>query len=253
MENEEEWQGKPATEAQRRKLFALLAEQHMDRDEFEKLSKMVISDVSRGDMSHAIDLLETSKSPVNDLGLWGNARNVKTEEKKEVAVAKKPDTVVKMQVGKAEHMAQFYGIPPELANMFFITLDGGLYIKQPGLLYLAGKKTYARILTSSKYNSETNEWEAETKIYPLISQSVLQSLSVMDKEMQRYIIDTYYGPTIGQGRASKENVKMSTMHVFLKEMAETRSANRALRLYTGYGGTSYEEMPSSVIDAEVPS
>ena len=48
----------------------------------------------------------------------------------------------------------------------------------------------------------------------------------------------------------KENVKNSKMYPFLKEMAETRSVNRALRLYTGFGGTSYEEMPESVVEVE---
>ena len=44
-----------------------------------------------------------------------------------------------------------------------------------------------------------------------------------------------------------ENVQNRNMHQFLREMAQTRALGRALRSYTGYGSTTYEELP----DAEI--
>ena len=88
-------------------------------------------------------------------------------------------------------------------------------------------------------------WESlkkEKEAYIMALQSHVTQLKRM--------LENYFGPTKGEGRAGKDNVKNTRMYPFLKEMAETRSVNRALRLYTGYGGTSYEEMPQAQIAAD---
>ena len=54
-------------------------------------------------------------------------------------------------------------------------------------------------------------------------------------------------PTNGIGTANKENVQNSNMHKFLREMAQTRALGRALRSYTGYGSTTYEELPDATV------
>jgi hypothetical protein len=41
--------------------------------------------------------------------------------------------------------------------------------------------------------------------------------------------------------------RMAMLYKIPSELAETRSVNRALRLFTGYVGTSYEEMPQGEI------
>ena len=37
----------------------------------------------------------------------------------------------------------------------------------------------------------------------------------------------------------------------MEKLAQTRAVDRALRLYTGYGGTSYEELPDAEVGGEV--
>ena len=265
------------TEPQNKKLHTLLADnEFIDHIALEEMIGFSTKELSKQDASELIDALMNGKdidgvtATISDRhsnqGKLGTDEPPNTSDEQirqhyegtpkqpparqesnvSVPAIKKP-----MIVGKPEQMAQVYGIPTELANMYFMTIEGALYVKQPGLLYLASKKGYSRILTTSSYDESKHEWSAETSVYPIVSKEVIMSLGNLDKEMQKQVLDTYYGPTKGYGRASKENVKMSTMHVFLKEMAETRSVNRALRLYTGYGGTSYEEMPNSTIEAEV--
>ena len=260
--NVENWKTSGITEAQRKKLFALLSEHKIDKDIFEGTTEQKISELTKGDASECIDILINAEDKIGSLRLWalGNEKEEKSEQKQtespknenkpdsQTSIVSKPKT--EMVIGKAERMAQMYGIPTELANMFFMTIDGALYVKSPGLLYMSGKKGYSRILTTSKYNEQNNEWEATTYVFPHIPKEIILSLPGLDKDLQRQVLENYFGPTKGEGRAGKHNVRMSTMHTFLKEMAETRSVNRALRLYTGYGGTSYEEMPQAQIEAD---
>ena len=254
------------TDPQNKKLHSLLADnEFVDHIALEEMLGFSTKELSKQDASELIDALMNGKdidavtSSISERhenqGKLETGEPPKEETKQPPARQESnvsvPATKKPMTVGKPEQMAQVYGIPTELANMYFMTIEGALYVKQPGLLYLAAKKGYSRILTTSSYDESKHEWSAETSVYPIVPKEVIMSLGNLDKEMQKQVLDTYYGPTKGYGRASKENVKMSTMHVFLKEMAETRSVNRALRLYTGYGGTSYEEMPNSTIEAEV--
>ena len=264
MEGNENWKASEITDAQRKKLFALLSENKIDKDIFEGTVEKKISELSKGEASECIDILINKEDKIGSLRLWSlgheqDSHEEQEEQKQEqkedkqkqdaqTSIVSKPKT--EMVIGKAERMAQMYGIPTELANMFFMTIDGALYVKSPGLLYMSGKKGYSRILTTSKYNEQTNEWEATTYVFPHIPKEIILSLPGLDKDLQRQVLENYFGPTKGEGRAGKDNVKNTRMYPFLKEMAETRSVNRALRLYTGYGGTSYEEMPQAQIEAD---
>lgn len=160
----------------------------------------------------------------------------------------KPKTKKELVIGNVEAAAAKYGIPKEMANLFFMTFDGGLYIKNPGLLYLAGKIGYSRIEITDI--CKDGEWQAECKIYPRLTKELLEGVGQLDKALQKQALDFITAPTNGTGRANTENVKMKTMHSFLKEMAQTRACNRALRNYTGYGGTSYEELPEAQLEAK---
>jgi len=91
-------------------------------------------------------------------------------------------------------------------------------------------------------------WYVKASIYPLIPKDVLITLGSLDKELASRIVSEYYGPVIGYGRANKDNVKTTKILPFLPELAAARATARALRLYTGYGGTSEEELP----DARIP-
>jgi hypothetical protein len=149
----------------------------------------------------------------------------------------------RLVISNVNDISKHYGIPESLANMFFIKMDNKLYIMNPGLLYLASKKGYSSIEVSDKFNEKTQEWEAECVIYPKLETNQLECISKFDITIQKSILETLTRPTNGKGRASKSNVKMTTMHLFLRELAQTRACNRALRNYTGYGGTSSEELP----------
>ncbi len=164
-----------------------------------------------------------------------------------------PEAAKKKQefvVGTCEAVAIQYGIPAELTKLFFMTMDGGLYIKNPGLLYLAGKKGYSRIEVTTTYDEKNQEWSAECKIYPKLTKDILEGISHLDKEIQKIAFDFATQPTNGTGRASKASVRMSTMHAFLKEMAQTRAQNRCLRAFTSYGGTSAEELPEAQLERD---
>jgi len=271
----ENWGDSPATDKQRKFLFALFKQTGIDYEEWEKEHGVGISELTRDQISKAIDKLQAPKKPKEtvapetkpqapDTALQNMDQRVQEMEKKKADLMERNSKKVEetapakrevknpMIVGTAEDMAIFYGIPTPLANMFFMTITNRLYIKNPGLLYLAGKKGYARISTSpAVFDPQTKEWKATTEIYPVIPLEVLKALGTLDKEVQKFILEKYYGPTVAEGRASSENVENSRMRPFYKEMAETRSANRALRPYTGYGGTSYEEMPQSTIEGDV--
>ena len=152
------------------------------------------------------------------------------------------------KVGLIENAALQYDLPPELANLYFMKLNDSLYIKNPGLLFLASKKGYSSIEVTSTYDTKTSTWESETKIYPIMSVETISAIAKLDPSIQKQAFDIVSKPTNGTGHASKLSVRMTTMHVYLKEMSQTRSQNRALRAFTGYGGTSAEEMPEGEIE-----
>ena len=185
---------------------------------------------------------ESSKEPEKTKPLTDK----ELSDKLEAAQAnKKPKTA--LVIGTCEAVAIQYGIPKELANMFFMTLNEGLYIKNPGLLHLAAKKGYGRIEVETTFDEKNQEYESTCKVFPKITRELMEGISHLAPEMQKTAWDYATAPTNGTGRASAKSVKMSTMQPFLKEMSQTRAQNRALRAYTGYGGTSLEELPEAEV------
>lgn len=147
-------------------------------------------------------------------------------------------------------MAKQFGIPDELASMFFIVIEGQLYVKNAGLLYMAGKKGEFRIEFNDSYDKEKEEWTTIAEVRSAITNETLKLLAPLAPEMQKAVMYELTRPDKGVGRASKENVKNQRMWPFMREMAQTRAINRALRLYTAYGGSSYEELPSGTVEKE---
>jgi len=265
MENENK---EMATDRQRKLLFAKMAELNIDKDVFEGTIELPISQMSKAEMTKAIDIL-LNKNIQNKIGelrvkfaLSGEERETKQEsqptETQEEPPAQTPATTAPPAVATAKLtvekpssrpalMARMNGIPAELADMFFSVIDGSLYIKLPGLLYMASKKGYSRIVVDEP-TMKDGTWYAKATVYPIIPKDILITLGSMDKELASRIVSEYYGPVIGYGRANKDNVKTTKILPFLPELAAARATARALRLYTGYGGTSEEELP----DARIP-
>ena len=230
------------TDAQRKYLFRVLSDKGMSKDELEKdMGGKGISELSKIEASSIIDgLLKGSQiAPASP------TQSPQAQEKQI-----KAEMTTSKASSRPELIARMNGIPPELADMFFMLIDGSLYIKAPGLLYMASKKGYSKIDVKSEYDNERQEWTAQARVYPRIQDHTLELISRMPVDTIEGFVHDYFGPTTGYGRASKENVKNTHMYPFLKEMAETRAVNRALRLYTGYGGTSYEELPDSNVEVE---
>ena len=234
------------TDSQRKFLFSKMAEQGMTAEGLEKEMGIKISQLTKDSSSLVIDALVNGK-PVPKIEIPLDApidtppEKIQEKEKKEMVVSKASDRV--------SLMASLNGIPAPLANLFFMLIDDQLYIKSPGLLYMAKKQGYARIDVSSSEDGKGG-YAANALVYPIIPVEVLKTFAALPHDVIEDILGTQYGPTIGHGSANKENTKNPRMLPYLKELAETRATNRALRLYTGYGGTSYEEMPDSQIEVE---
>ena len=186
--------------------------------------------------------------PENNQTSLGSIPKTQEEAMKRKEQAKK--NAMATVPGSQTSIAQTLGIPADLANMFFMKLGESLYIKVAGLEYLAGKQGIGRTEITDHYDADNEEWVAEAKIYPQVTPKMIEAVSKLTPELQKVAFDELMKPTNGIGRASKNTVKMTTMLPFLREMAQTRAKGRALRAYTHYGSTSYEEMPEAVIDAE---
>jgi hypothetical protein len=148
------------------------------------------------------------------------------------------------------------GMDRSLARMYFLNIDGQLYIKVPGLLALATKTRppQAIAFVAEDTRESNGTWYAHARIYPRVDKQTLEivhDLAKTQPDMAKEIWQYVTMPTDGLGRASPDTVKMSTIHKFLPEMAQTRAVARALRLYTGYGFTAAEEMQEGAPDATV--
>ena len=150
--------------------------------------------------------------------------------------------------GAVTSIARMYHIPDDLANMYFMLIDGQLYIKHPGLLYMASRVGYQAIQIESSYDEKTKTWSAKAMVFPKVSVEQIKELASIPDEFRKQAWEYLTKPVIAYATANEYNVKNTKMYPFLKEMAETRAVNRALRLFTGYGGTSYEELPESEIE-----
>jgi len=170
------------------------------------------------------------------------------KSREEAEARKKAKSEFSVTPGSELALARTAGIPEEMANLFFMKLNGNAYIKVAGLQYMAGKIGYRRIEIVDEEKNGT--WRAEAKVYPKIDVKTLEALAKLAPETQKEAYADLAKPTNGFGTANKENVQNAKMHPFLREMAQTRALGRALRSYTGYGSTTYEELPDAAIEGE---
>ena len=245
------------TEPQRKLLFSLMEKNSLTKEDMEDSLKFPMSELSLQEASGLIDCLKNN----GDLSLViGKIRDMHPgpDQQEEKQMAKPAEVIEKPQIkqaftvqpGSELALAKTAGIPPEMANLFFMKLNSNAYIKVAGLQYMAGKIGYRRIEITDKFNEATGTWMAEAKIYPKIDSKTLEVISHLDPAVQKEVYEDLSKPTNGIGTASKENVQNTKMLPFLREMAQTRALGRALRSYTGYGSTTYEELPDAEIRAD---
>jgi hypothetical protein len=153
-----------------------------------------------------------------------------------------------LEVKDARELAKWYNVPEQLMNLFFVTFNGTMYPKESFLLYLAHRRGVQAIEVEVKKEGET--WEAEATIYPRVTSRMLEALTRLPEKERAEKWAYLTKPTTEWGRASKENVRMSTMHQWLKEIAIKRAVARACRLFVGTWGTSFEELPEIEISRE---
>ena len=243
------------TEPQRKLLFSLMEKNSLTKEDMEDSLGFPMSELSLQEASGLIDCLKNN----GDLSLViGKIRDMHTADQQEEQIAKPAEPIEKPEVkqnfvvqpGSELALAKTAGIPPEMANLFFMKLNGNAYIKVAGLQYMAGKIGYRRIEIIDNFDEKSGTWTAEAKIYPKIDAKMLEMLSKLTPEVQKMAYEDLSKPTNGIGTANKENVQNRNMHQFLREMAQTRALGRALRSYTGYGSTTYEELPNAEIERE---
>ena len=244
------------TDAQRKLLFSQIEKEGIDKVALEDRLGFSIGDLSKqeasvlidclmhdGDLDEAIEKILNYRVD-NRASVSPSQGSVSTEQNSE----KSKFTV---EPGSELAIAKIAGLPPEMANLFFMKLNGNAYIKVAGLQYMAGKIGYQRIEITDRYEESTKTWIAEARIFPKISVDKLATISKLSPEVQKMAYEDLSKPTNGVGTANSENVQNRSMHKFLREMAQTRALGRALRSYTGYGGTSYEELPDAEISGDV--
>ena len=246
------------TDAQRKFLFSQLEKNNISKEELEAHLGFPMSDLTKIEASGLIDCLtkngdlsETIKKIKEIHGnTQSNAENMPNEVAKEEVPKETPKEKFEVRLGSELALAKAAGLPPEMANLFFMKLNNNAYIKVSGLQYMAGKIGYQRIEISDRYDENTKTWIAEAKIYPKISIDKLEAISKLIPEVQKLAYEDLSKPTNGIGTANKENVQNTKMHPFIREMAQTRALGRALRSFTGYGSTTYEELPNSEIERD---
>lgn len=154
-----------------------------------------------------------------------------------------------MEVRDAEEFAIFYGIPKGLMNAMFVELGGVAYPKEAALLHAGHKRGIQRIEVT-KPTLDGEEYVCEARIYPAISLQKLAEINRLPPEMRKGAWDYLTGPTVEWGRAGVKNVRMVQMQGWLPEMAIKRAVCRALRLFAGAFGTSYEELPDAELSQD---
>jgi len=237
------------TEPQRKLLFSQMGKGNVSKDEIENQLGFGISQLTKNEASKLIDCLITNGDLAEVIKNIKHARE--HPDKHETApMPSTPKQEFHVEPGSSLALARAAGIPDEMANLFFMNLNGNAYTKVAGLLYMAGKIGYRRIEITDKYDEETKTWIAEAKVYPKIDIKMLEAVAKLAPAVQEMAFDVLSKPTNGIGTANTSNVLNPKMHPFLREMAQTRALGRALRPYTGYGSTTYEELPDAEIREE---
>jgi len=241
------------TNAQKSLILNRMAEANKDIAGVEKVLGFPIGELTKSEASSLIDCLVHDGDLDFVVGrIVQDRQGIPAKQEPHGAVQNSEKLKFTVEPGSELAIAKIAGLPPEMANLFFMKLNGNAYIKVAGLQYMAGKIGYRRIEIIDNYDEKSETWTAEAKIYPKIDNKTLEALSKLSPETQKMAYEDLSKPTNGIGTASKENVQNRNMHQFLREMAQTRALGRALRSYTGYGGTSYEELPDAEISGDVP-
>ncbi len=241
------------TNAQKSLILNRMAEANEDIAGVEKVLGFPIGELTKSEASSLIDCLVHDGDLDFVIGrIVQDRQGIPAKQEPHGAVQNSEKSKFTVEPGSELAIAKIAGLPPEMANLFFMKLNGNAYIKVAGLQYMAGKIGYRRIEIIDNYDEKSETWTAEAKIYPKIDNKTLEALSKLSPETQKMAYEDLSKPTNGIGTASKENVQNRNMHQFLREMAQTRALGRALRSYTGYGGTSYEELPDAEISGDVP-
>ena len=152
-----------------------------------------------------------------------------------------------LEVKQATELAQYFRLPPFLMNTFAVQFGDTIYWKEPFLLERAHQRGLQRIEVDKPVN-ENGEWSTEARIYPKITAAMIEAIAKLPEAERKEAWAYMTAPTREWGHASTSNVRMSTMHAWLPEIAIKRGVCRALRLFCGIGQTSFEELPEVVVD-----
>ncbi|MGI0085907.1 MAG: hypothetical protein ACREBQ_12575, partial [Nitrososphaerales archaeon] len=135
-----------------------------------------------------------------------------------------------LKVEQATELAAFWNIPQSLVNLFWVDFAGTAYAKEPFLLHMAHKRGVQSI-ELKEIKSGPEEWEFECIIHPLVTSRMMESLArIPDSNERAKYWDYLTKPTAERAKASRANVRMSTMHVWLREIAVKRAVARTCRL-----------------------
>jgi len=241
------------TDAQKSLILNRMAEANKDIAGVEKVLGFPIGELTKSEASSLIDCLVHDGDLDFVIGrIVQDRQGIPAKQEPHGAVQNSEKSKFTVEPGSELAIAKIAGLPPEMANLFFMKLNDNAYIKVAGLQFMAGKIGYQRIEITDRYDESTKTWVAEAKVFPKISADKLATISKLSPEVQKTAYEDMSKPTNGVGTANSENVQNRNMHKFLREMAQTRALGRALRSYTGYGGTSYEELPDAEISGDVP-
>lgn len=158
------------------------------------------------------------------------------------------DTMRKDQAlaqGKGEwtvrDLAQQLDIPPG----FILTINGRPYVTKEGLLAQARRIGFDSI-QATIHEDGKGGYEAEAQVVRSLRPDELALLQAMalktDHDTFRLVYKDLHAPTVAHASATKENVRNPGMAPWMRELAETRAINRALRLFTGCGLVSVDEL-----------
>jgi len=227
---------------------------NLDKDEMElvKLTRDMMSEL-RGKPQEKDRILTKYADNVNKILTKISAKKDQKAGTSEQQLATTETQGKRVSVVSPEDVGKFFGVPPTIAPMLFTVFrdnETGIerpYINLTGMLYLDAKKGYQKIDTVVNQVGP-DDWEATAYIYPKVTVQTIEAFAKLSPEYQKKLYPVIFGPTTETGRANKMNVRNTKMHPWLMEMAKARAVNRASRLYCGYGGTTYEELPEGEVN-----
>lgn len=137
-------------------------------------------------------------------------------------------------------LAEQYKIPPGM----ILAIAGKPYVTKEGLLVQARRIGFDRIEAEILEDGHGG-YQATGRVYRSLRPEETHLLETMvghDREAFLKVYMDLHAPTVAHATATPANVKMAAMHPYMRELAETRAINRALRLFTGCGLVSVDEL-----------